>query len=179
MRAVTLLWAVLAAVAGTGLFLLKYQVQAEERHLRDVRKDIAGSEQAIHVLKAEWSYLNDPMRLREQAERHLDMRPMRANQIVAIDAIPLVGGPPFTPPGLTIVKNGVSAARHNGKSAPSKADRPSPPPADTSEKDEKAHKPAAPAAHKPGGKTMTADLAGAKADKGRHIPQVASSRIRP
>ena len=46
MRAATFLWALLATIAGAGLFLLKYQVQAEERHLREVRKDIAGTEQS-------------------------------------------------------------------------------------------------------------------------------------
>ena len=51
MRAATFLWALLATIAGAGLFLLKYQVQAEERHLREVRKDIVGTEQSIHVLK--------------------------------------------------------------------------------------------------------------------------------
>lgn len=162
MRAATLLWAMMAAIAGTGLFLLKYQVQAEERHLRELRKDIAGSQQAIHVLKAEWSYLNDPARLREQAERHLDMRPMRANQIVTIESIPLVGEPLYLPPGLIMVKNGVGTPhRHDEKSGA----KPVPP----------AVKPP----HKPiiGGKIMTAS--GAKPKPKPRSPEVASARIRP
>ena len=90
----TLLWAGLAVVAGTGLFLMKYEVQAEERHLRRVQRDIVRTEQAIHVLKADWSYLNDPQRLRSQAERHLGLRPMRPNQIVMIQNIPMWDAPP-------------------------------------------------------------------------------------
>ena len=152
-RAATLLWAAMAATAGTGLFLLKYQVQAEEHHLRELRKDIVGAEQAIHVLKAEWSYLNDPLRLREQAERHLGMHPMRASQIIAIDAIPLVGGPLFEPPGM--------AARGDGQTAPRPAG-----------KTDKAKKPAvAPVPHKAQGHTVTAGLG--------HSTEIASSRIRP
>jgi hypothetical protein len=160
MRAATLLWAVLAVVSGAGLFLLKYQVQAEERHLRELRKDIAGTEQAIHVLKAEWSYLNDPLRLREQAERHLSMRPMRANQMVAIDSIPMIGGPLYQPPGLVVVKNGI-ASQHHDK------------PPQTSPK-------AGPPSQKPTPQphTMTAKLVKPKI-KPAHASQVASSRIRP
>ena len=67
MRGATIVWAVLATVAGTGLFLLKYQVQAQEQRLSGLHKQINGDQEAIHVLKAEWSYLNDPGRLREQA----------------------------------------------------------------------------------------------------------------
>lgn len=161
MRAATLLWAVLAVVAGTGLFLLKYQVQAEERHLRELHKDINGTEQAIHVLKAEWSYLNDPLRLREQAEHHLDMRPMRANQIVTIESIPLIGDQPYQPPGMVMVRNGITSShRHDekiemGKKPPASAVKPG-------------HKPT------PQGRVMTA--AKTKADRS---PEVASAKVRP
>jgi hypothetical protein len=111
MRAATFLWALLATIAGAGLFLLKYQVQAEERHLREVRKDIVGTEQSIHVLKAEWSYLNDPLRLREQAERHLAMHPMRANQMVTVESVPMIGDGLYQPPGLLPMKKPVPAGR--------------------------------------------------------------------
>lgn len=156
MRAATLLWAVMAAIAGTGLFLLKYQVQAEERHLRELRKDIAGTEQSIHVLRAEWSYLNDPLRLREQAERHLAMHPMRANQMVAIDSIPMVGGPLYEPPGMVTIKNGVSAERHHDE-------KKTVPPA---------HKPS------PSGRVVAA-RAVKPAAKPIRSPEVASSKVRP
>jgi hypothetical protein len=150
MRAATLLWALLATIAGTGLFLLKYQVQAEERHLRELHKDIAGTEQSIHVLKAEWSYLNDPLRLREQAERHLAMHPMRANQMVSIDSIPLQGGPLYEPPGMQPAKAAAKRAPNESR----------------------------PAAKKPvgGGKIMTAKGVTANAKPAR---QVASSKVRP
>jgi len=157
MRAATILWAFLATVAATGLFLLKYQVQAEERHLRELRKDIASTEQSIHVLKAEWSFLNDPLRLREQAERHLAMRPMRANQMVSIDSIPMVGGPLYEPPGLLPMKV-------TPKATPKQQ-----------------HAPPAPAPHKPPigtGKVMAAKAAKPAAKPAR-APEVASSKVRP
>jgi len=82
----TILWAVLATVAGTGLFMLKYQVQGEEQRLRHIQKQIVQTEEEIHVLKAEWSYLNEPTRLRELAERNLAMHPMKATQLSSIDS---------------------------------------------------------------------------------------------
>lgn len=89
MRAATILWAVLAAVAGTSLFMLKYEVQSQEQRLSGLRKDIVETQESIHVLKAEWSYLNDPARLREQAERHLNLHPLKPNQIVTIASLPM------------------------------------------------------------------------------------------
>ena len=153
MRAATFLWALLATIAGAGLFLLKYQVQAEERHLKEVRKDIVGTEQSIHVLKAEWSYLNDPVRLREQAEHHLGMHPMRANQIVSIGQVPLEGDAPYLPPGL------VAAKPHLTTPATPKSEAP-------------AHRPL------PQGKIVTAKLVKKKRDLGRPT-EVASSKVRP
>jgi hypothetical protein len=89
MRAATILWAILAAVAGTALFMLKYEVQAQEQRLENLRKDIAETQESIHVLKAEWSYLNAPSRLREQAERHLGLHPLKPSQIVTIASLPM------------------------------------------------------------------------------------------
>lgn len=159
MRAATLLWALLATVAGAGLFLLKYQVQAEERHLREVRKDIVGTEQSIHVLKAEWSYLNDPLRLREQAERHLAMHPMRANQMVSIETVPMIGDGLYEPPGLLPMRKDPAV----GKKPDHKAE---------------AH-PTIPAKKPlPAGRTMTAKLVKPQETRKR-TTEVANARLRP
>lgn len=89
MRGATLLWAALAAAVGTGLFLLKYEVQGEEQRLHALHKDIVDTREEIHVLKAEWSYLNDPLRLREQAERHLGLHPLKPGQMASIEQVPM------------------------------------------------------------------------------------------
>jgi len=159
MRAATFLWALLATIAGAGLFLLKYQVQAEERHLKEVRKDIVGTEQSIHVLKAEWSYLNDPLRLREQAERHLAMHPMRANQMVSIESVPMIGDGLYQPPGLLPVKKDPSVGHKPEAKKPAATPAP-------------AKKPLAQ------GRTMTAKAEKAKPAHG-HSTEVANARLRP
>lgn len=84
MRGMTILWTVLAVIIGIGLFLLKYQVKALEGQLVQVNRDIRTHQEAIHVLKAEWSFLNDPERLRDLTERYLAMKPFRGEQMVQI-----------------------------------------------------------------------------------------------
>ena len=159
MRAATFLWALLATIAGAGLFLLKYQVQAEERHLREVRKDIVGTEQSIHVLKAEWSYLNDPLRLREQAERHLAMHPMRANQMVTIESVPMIGDGLYQPPGLAPMRKDPSVGHKPDAKKPAAA-TPAPAKKSTST-----------------ARTMTAKAEKPKAAHGH--TEVANARLRP
>ena len=107
----TLLWAVLASVAGSGLFLLKSQVQSQEAKLAALQHDIAAAHTSIHVLNAEWSYLNDPERLRRESESLLGMRPIEPDQIVAIDSLPMA----------TAQDSEALAAKDNPKGAPKNA----------------------------------------------------------
>lgn len=104
MRGMTILWAVLAVIIGIGLFLLKYEVRTLEGQLAGINRDIRANQEAIHVLRAEWSYLNDPERLRELNERHLGMKPFRGEQLANIADLPMAPprpgdepAPPATP----------------------------------------------------------------------------------
>ncbi len=91
----TILWTCLAGAVGVGLFFVKHEVKDLEGRLAGIDQDIQRNQQEIHVLRAEWAYLNDPARLRELAEKHLGMRPINANQVVAnLDSLPVAGGPP-------------------------------------------------------------------------------------
>ena len=62
-----LIWMVLAITSGTGLFLLKYEVRAMEDQLVQIKQQTLKNLEAVHVLKAEWSYLNHPTRLEDLA----------------------------------------------------------------------------------------------------------------
>lgn len=89
MRGMTILWTGFALVVGVGLFLLKYEVQSLEDRLAGLNGGIRQNQETIHILKAEWSYLNDPERLRELNERHLALKPFKPEQIVAIAELPM------------------------------------------------------------------------------------------
>ncbi len=80
-RAATVVWTTLAGCVGFGLFHLKHEVQALEDDLVRLNRQIVAEQQSIHVLKAEWSYINQPQRLEALARRHLDLVPMRPEQL--------------------------------------------------------------------------------------------------
>ena len=87
-RVSVLVWTIILALLGIGLFQVKYNVQSKERELRDVRRQIEVNLTSIHVLEAEWSYLNDPLRLADLARRHTDLLPTTPNQIGDIATLP-------------------------------------------------------------------------------------------
>ncbi|EKV29985.1 Periplasmic protein TonB [Caenispirillum salinarum AK4] len=93
-RPAAILWGTLALGVGTGLFVLKVEVQALEDKLTRLNAQIRSDRAAVHVLEAEWSYLNDPARLRDQAQRLLGMSPFAPSQVNSIAQLPLRPAPP-------------------------------------------------------------------------------------
>lgn len=77
-----------AVAAGIGLFHAKYRVQALESELAELQQQIQRDRRSIHVLKAEWSYLNEPDRLAELARRHLELAPIAGSQLATLGDVP-------------------------------------------------------------------------------------------
>lgn len=65
-----------------------YRVKAQTRELKDLDGAIVKEAEAIRVLKAEWSFLNQPERLQDLARRHLTLGPTGAQQIVVLANLP-------------------------------------------------------------------------------------------
>lgn len=68
------------------LFLLqvKHRVQNLKKDLAEITLQIGLANEEIHVLKAEWTYLNNPDRLRQLANQYLSMaeaKPIQINKI--------------------------------------------------------------------------------------------------
>jgi hypothetical protein len=82
MRASALLVLLALGVAAAAMYQLKYEVAALEAERRAMARQLTSERQAIHVLAAEWAYLNQPERLAELAERHLDLVPLEAAHFV-------------------------------------------------------------------------------------------------
>jgi cell division protein FtsL len=80
---------VLAALVGFALFHLKYQVQALEDQLAKLNRSIVHEQEQIHVLRAEWTYLDRPERIEQLAKKYLDLAPPKASQISTIAEIPM------------------------------------------------------------------------------------------
>lgn len=75
-------------VAVAALFQVKHEVQQQERRLEALNEQILHDQEAIHILRAEWSYLNDPERLAGLAKRHLDFQPMETAQVSQVAYLP-------------------------------------------------------------------------------------------
>lgn len=78
----TLFFACVAIGTGIALFHIKYQVIALEQETSQTKKRIQETHESIHVLKAEWSHLNDPKRLQHLAQKHLNIGPIKGSQFI-------------------------------------------------------------------------------------------------
>lgn len=82
------LWVTLTCLVGFGMFVMKNQVQNLEHELARINRNIQDDVKTIHVLKAEWSHLNNPSRLRKLANKHIALNPVQAEQIINYSALP-------------------------------------------------------------------------------------------
>ncbi len=87
-RSATALFVLLAGALSAWLYTVKHHVIELEGRLTEINRGIVRDQQAIHVLRAEWSYLNEPSRLRERAVLHLGMAPATGNQFGTLDLLP-------------------------------------------------------------------------------------------
>lgn len=84
LRMTTIFTILLAGTLSMLLFTVKHRMQDMEDEISTLNRSISSEEQAIHVLKAEWSLLNDPKRLRGLASRYLGLSPVRPEQLGSV-----------------------------------------------------------------------------------------------
>ena len=82
------LWVTLTCLVGFGMFVMKNQVQNLENELASINRNIEEDVKTIHILKAEWSHLNNPSRLRALATKHISLNPVKPEQIINYSALP-------------------------------------------------------------------------------------------
>jgi cell division protein FtsL len=98
-RFVILCWLAAASATALILFQIKQEVRGLEDDIATTQREILRDQEAVHVLEAEWSYLNSPARIAALAERHLGMAAIPAERVIAFDDLPLPGAPEDTLPG--------------------------------------------------------------------------------
>jgi cell division protein FtsL len=91
-RPALILWIGLPAIVTIALLLVSYQVQGLENELERLEREAVAQQEEIHVLNAEWSFLNRPDRLARLAERHLDLAPATPRQMHSYAYEPVVLG---------------------------------------------------------------------------------------
>ena len=82
------LWVTLTFLLGSGLLVMKNQVQTLENRLVSINKGIEDDIKTIHILQAEWSNFKNNTRLRKLAEKHISLNPVRAEQIINYSQVP-------------------------------------------------------------------------------------------
>jgi len=89
-------WLGLVASAAYAMFHVGFEVERLESRLVALDEKTAAEREAIHVLRAEWSYLNRPERLAKLSQELLPhLHPPAADQLRAIDDLP--EGPETSP----------------------------------------------------------------------------------
>ncbi|HYU13678.1 MAG TPA: hypothetical protein VEK82_13945 [Stellaceae bacterium] len=113
-RLASLFWLALVAATGFATFKVKYAVQDIEEELNRVRKQTVAEHQEIHLLRAEWTMLNQPERLADLNRRLLSLtavapkRLQRTIEDVALRPLPappdtLIAAAPSSVPAATAV----------------------------------------------------------------------------
>ena len=99
------MWLGLAIMVGIAMFLVKYKVQALEDEVVATRAQVARDRGAIRVLDAEWTYLNDPERLRRLSAQYLKFGPPVPQNVTDIAGLPMrdpaAGAPSENAPATT------------------------------------------------------------------------------
>ena len=124
-RLSTLFWLTLALVAGFAVYQFKYKVQALEAQLVSLDSEILRTQEATHVLAAEWSYLNEPRRLEQLSHRYLTLAPLAPNQLTSVALLPMPSAnpgedeAPFVPDDTDGIKALIGKLQASAKPAPS------------------------------------------------------------
>ena len=90
-RQTTFLVLLIAGLMTFALFVVSYQVQDLEDQLDQLNQGILEDRDAVHVLQAEWSHLNDPARLRLLAEKYLGLTTLTSEHLADPQTIPWRG----------------------------------------------------------------------------------------
>jgi len=106
-------WMFVVTCAALAVFYVSQTVEHLETELAVQQRTILQHQEAIHVLEAEWSYLNRPERISLLAERFLALAPLSADHVVSINDLPQRPEPGDTDevPGLPTA-NGDPMAAH-------------------------------------------------------------------
>ena len=74
------LFGLMAFLATSGMFILKYHVVGKERSLTRMHNQIEQNYRSIHILQAEWTNLSDAKRLRILVEKNNNLQKIKPKQ---------------------------------------------------------------------------------------------------
>ncbi len=81
--------AISALVASAGYaYSIKYDTLYYAEQVAKLKSKVQREREAIAVLQAEWQYLDRPDRLQAAADQHLDLQPLKIQQLARLSDLP-------------------------------------------------------------------------------------------
>jgi hypothetical protein len=81
--------AITALIASAGYaYSIKYETVFYVEQVAKLKSKVQRERDAIAVLQAEWQYLDRPDRLQAAADQHLDLQPMKIQQLARLSDLP-------------------------------------------------------------------------------------------
>jgi cell division protein FtsL len=75
-------------LAAAYVYKIKFESTRQAERVAKLRMEIRREHDAIAALRAEWSKLDNPLRIQELAQRHLKLKPIEAAQFDRLDRLP-------------------------------------------------------------------------------------------
>jgi hypothetical protein len=81
--------AITALIASAGYaYSIKYETLFYVEQVAKLKSKVQRERDALAVLQAEWQYLDRPDRLQAAADEHLDLQPMKIQQLARLSDLP-------------------------------------------------------------------------------------------
>lgn len=90
LRKITALSFLLSSLMGAFIYQIKHRVIDLEQSLNSLNHEIIATNEDIHILKAEWGYLNQPERLKDLSDKYLQLRPIGHTQVASYKTFPTI-----------------------------------------------------------------------------------------
>lgn len=87
-RLSTLVWMLVVVISSFVLYRVKYEVQSLRMQVADISHELEKERESLHVVAAEWAYLNRPERIKSLAAKYLQSDYLMVEQIAEVEAIP-------------------------------------------------------------------------------------------
>ena len=88
MRLLNICVIVALVVAAVYVYRIKFESTRKAEQVAQLRIDIRREHDAIAALRAQWSKLDNPVRIQELAQRHLSLRSIDTRQFDQLDRLP-------------------------------------------------------------------------------------------
>lgn len=111
-RYLNLVFVIAVVIGAATVFDMKMAAERSAERVAELKRKIEDEREAIRLLRAEWSLLNQPQRLQGLVERYSDflqLQPLEPKQIVSLDALP-VKPVMLEPVGIDSLIDGFAAA---------------------------------------------------------------------